>query len=120
MRIYVAGPYSPKTKNTHTAVQEVAHNVDKAIEVAVKLIEKGHYPFVPHLSHYIHVNPACTKDYGNWYYDFDNSFLIHWAEALFYIEPSFGADNEVKLAMKLGLPVFYSLDEVPNEKDGKK
>lgn len=116
MRIYVAAPYSARTKNTHTAVQEVAHNVDKAIRVAIKLIEKGHYPFVPHLSHYIHTNMSCPKDYGDWYYDYDNSFLTHWAEALFYVEPSFGADNELKLAKKLGLEIFFDLDEVPEAK----
>lgn len=115
MRIYVAGPYSPKSNDKHKCIQEAAYNVDRAIRTALKLIEKGHHPFVPHLSHYIHINPACKKDLGQeFYYEFDNSFLDHWAEALFYIAPSFGADNELLRAKKLGLRIFYSLEEVPD------
>jgi len=117
LRIYIAGKYTPQTKDVHTAAQEAAHNVHKAIVVAIALIEKGHLPFVPHLSHYIHIDPACNIDFGNtFYYEYDNSFLIHWAEALFYIEPSHGADNELKLAKELGLKIFYSLDEVTKVK----
>jgi len=117
MRIYVAGKYTPQTKDIHTAAQEAAHNVHKAIEVAIELIKKGHFPFVPHLSHYIHIDPSCKEDFGNtFYYDYDNSFLYHWAEALFYIETSHGADAELALAQKLGLRIFFELDEVPEVK----
>ena len=121
LRIYVAGPYSAKTKadhilTAHTVIQEVARNVDKAIEIGLSLIEKGHYPFIPHLSHYIHTNHFCKKDYGYWYYEFDNTFLYNWAEALYYISSSGGADAELELAKKLGLQVFYNLDDVPEAK----
>ena len=114
LRIYVAGPYTPKSKNPHVAIQEVAQNVHKAITVALKLISKGHYPFVPHLSHYIHTNPMCKTDLGQeFYYRYDNTFLEYWAEALFFIAPSKGANAELELAKKLGLKIFYNLDEVP-------
>ena len=113
LRIYVAGPFSATTTNTHAALQEVAHNVDRAIGVAVALIEKGHYPFVPHLSLYVHTNPACKADLGDWWYRFDNTFIDQWAEALFYIAPSRGADAELARAEKRGLRIFRCLDEVP-------
>jgi len=111
LRIYVAGPYTPTTKNLHDAAREAHQNVQRAIKIALELIRKGHYPFVPHLSHYIHLN--CELDLGDWWYEYDNTFLEYWAEALFYIAPSKGADAELKLAEKLGLRIFRSLDEVP-------
>jgi len=115
MRVYIAGPYSPrKSRTKHEALQEVSKNVQRAIEAAIALIEKGHYPYVPHLTHFIHINPKCPKDYGpSWYYEYDKTFLEHWAEALLYLGSSEGADRELELAKKLGLKIFYSLDEVP-------
>jgi len=114
MRIYIAGPYTPKSKDPHKAVKEAHSNVDRAIRVAIKLIEKGHYPFIPHLTHYIHVHPEC-KDLGSkFYYQYNLSFLQYWAEALFFIAPSKGANMEKDLAEKLGLPIYYRLDQVPD------
>lgn len=120
MRIYIAGPYTPSSNDKHECIREAAFNVDIAIQVALELIELGHYPFVPHLSHYLHVNPACKRDFGqDFYYQYDNSFLYHWAEALYYIAPSRGADAELELAKILGLEVFYSLDKVPRNLKSK-
>jgi len=113
LRIYIAGPYTPKSSNPHTAVQEVQRNVDRAIEIANALIEKGHYVFVPHLSHYIHVHYSCKRDYGEWWYELDMTFLRRWANALFYFGSSRGADRELEMARQLGLKIFRSLDEVP-------
>ena len=113
MRIYVAGPYTPKNCDLHDASRIAMKNVDKAIEVGNALIEKGHFPFIPHLSHYVHVHHSSKKDYGIWYYRYDESFLKYWAEALFYISSSKGADDELKLAKDLGLKIFYCLEDVP-------
>ncbi len=113
LRIYIAGPYCPRNCSLHDAVRIAQHNTDKAIEIANALIEKGHYVFVPHLSHYIHTHYSCKRDYGEWWYDEDNTFLEHWANALFYLGKSRGVDKELKLAKKLGLRIFYSLEEVP-------
>lgn len=117
MRIYIACPYTPKSDNKHTCIQEAQHNVDRAIAVAVRLIDKGHIPFVPTLSHYIHISPFCRKDYGELWYKIDQSFITDWAEALYYVDKSKGTDGELKLAKKLGLKIFYSIDEIP---DGRK
>jgi hypothetical protein len=112
-RIYIAGPYCPKDCSLHDAARIAQHNTDKAIEIANALIEKGHFVFVPHLSHYIHVHYSCKKDYGYFWYEEDNTFLKTWATALFYISPSKGADMELELAKELGFKIYYSLDEVP-------
>jgi len=56
---------------------------------------------------------SVDRDDGDWWYEHDNTFINHWAEALYYLAPSKGADAELKLAKKLGLKIFYKLDEVP-------
>jgi hypothetical protein len=81
-------------------------------------VEKGHQPFCPHLSHYCHIHYSCKRDYTSWWYDFDITFLDLWAEALFYIAPSAGADMEKARAEGRGLQIFTSLDQVPANEAG--
>jgi len=114
LRIYVAGPYTPRRCSLHDAARIAQHNVDRAIEVAVQLIEKGHYVYIPHLTHYIHIHRSCNRDYGEYYYELDLSFLIYWANSLYYIAPSEGSDRELRLAEDLGYRIFRSIDEVPD------
>lgn len=116
LKIYIAGPYQAHNCSLHDATRITQKNVDRVIEIANILIEKGHYPFVPHLSHYIHIHESCRRDYYEWWYDYDNTFLYDWAEALLYVAPSKGADAELQLAKELGLKIFHSVDEVPDAK----
>jgi len=119
MRIYVAGPYSPTiAKTKHDASRVTQHNTDKAIEIGNALIEKGHFVYIPHLSHYVHIHHSCKRDYHEWWYEQDNTFIYNWADALFYISPSKGADAELELAKKLGFKIYYRLEDVP-EGDNK-
>lgn len=113
-RIYTAGPYTPKDCTLHDASRVTSQNVDRAIEAANALMEKGHYVFVPHLTHYIHIHPSCKRDYGDWYYELDMTFLTHWATAFFHIASSPGVDEELRVAEELGLKIFRSLEEVPD------
>ncbi len=110
-RIYVAGPYSPKNCDLHTAIAQGYRNTEKAIEVGIELIKKGHLVYIPHLSHFLHINKNCPLNVK--WYEFDNSFIDDWANALFYISSSKGADEELKRAKKLGLRIFTVLSEVP-------
>ena len=106
MRIYIASAY---TKG------DVAVNVHKVIEVADKLVGMGHTPYIPHLTHFWHL--VSPKEIDFWY-KYDNSFLDHWAEALLRIRnESVGADREVARARRLGLPVFYNLEDIKEEHD---
>jgi hypothetical protein len=115
MRIYIAGPYCPKNCSLHEAPAVAQRNVDRAIEVAMALIEKGHYPFVPHLSHYLNIHYSRKKELtSDFYYKYDITFLEHWAEAIFFIEQSPGADFELRVAIGRKLPVYTKLEEVPN------
>jgi hypothetical protein len=54
------------------------------------------------------------KDFSkDFYYGLDNTFLELWANAFFFIDPSPGANRELELAKKLGLKIFYRLEDVP-------
>lgn len=120
LRIYVAGPYCPHNCSLHDASRIAQFNVDAAIYFGNKLIEKGHFVFVPHLSHYMHTHYSCVQDYGEWWYDEDNTFLEYWANALYYIGPSYGADLELALAKKKGFKIFHHLEEVPTLVKGRR
>lgn len=112
-RIFISGPYTPEDSNPHTAIKEAQENVSKAIEVANRIIEKGHYVFVPHLYHYIHIHHTCKRDYGSWWYENDITFIDEWATAIFYIDASKGTKKELKRAKDNNLKVYKNLDEVP-------
>jgi hypothetical protein len=111
-RIYIAAPYMPRESNLHDAARIAQRNVDRAIEAANCIHDKGHYAFVPHLTHYLHIHYSCLVDRGVWYYDYDNTFLDHWATSFLYLAPSYGADLELDRAIKLGLKIYYNLDEI--------
>jgi hypothetical protein len=113
LRIYVAGPYTPSNCDLHDAARVAQKNVNIAITIANAIFKKGHYAFIPHLSHYTHIHESnqCKAPKEFWY-EYDNTFLEKWANALFYIAPSNGADMERELAKKLGYPIFYRLEEI--------
>jgi hypothetical protein len=99
LKVYIAGPY---TKG------DVAVNVRNAIAAGVELLKAGHAPFIPHLSHFIHMHEPMP--YGVWI-EVDNAFLPH-CDALVRIPgESLGADNEVEFAEAIQIPVFYSVAE---------
>lgn len=98
MRVYIASAY---TKG------DVALNVRKAIEIADELLKLGHTPYVPHLTHFWHL--ISPKEINFWY-QYDNSFLDHWAECVLRLpNESHGADQEVERAYRMGMPIYYSL-----------
>jgi len=113
LRIYVAGPYCPRGVTEHDCSRIAQYNVDKAIEIANAIMDKGHYVHVPHLTHYMHIHYSCKKDRYNWYYEYDNSFLLIWANALYFIGHSKGATAELELAESVGYPIFTALHQIP-------
>ncbi|MGC7871817.1 hypothetical protein ACPUYX_09850 [Desulfosporosinus sp. SYSU MS00001] len=108
MRIYVAGPYSSDNQD------KILINTNRAIDIGIKIFQKGHYPYVPHLTHWIDQRakdcciPLLWEDYMQW--------DLHWLElcdALFYIDKSRGADIELQFALDHGLKVYRSLKDIP-------
>jgi hypothetical protein len=108
MKIYVAGPY---TANSNSEIQK---NVDNAIDAAITVYEKGHYPYLPHLTHWIELRSQETNRGLKWedYIEMDHIWLQN-CDALLHLKESRGADLELEYAKKHGKQIFYSLDEIP-------
>lgn len=118
MRLYIAGPYVAKGYSEHAIPLITQRNVDHAIEMFHHLKALGHTPFVPHLSHYLHIHPSSPGDYGEFWYEYDLTFLDHWAEGIFMLrgwENSKGSKLELARAKELGLFILYELSEGKKE-----
>ena len=100
MKVYLAGPY---TKG------DIGQNIRRIITYADRLLELGHHPYVPHLSHFWH----CISPH-NWktWMELDMEFLKVCDCVLRVRGESEGADIEVELAKSLGIKVYYSLEEL--------
>ena len=99
--IYISAPYS---------LGDVVTNVRFACEIGDKVLEKGYIPFIPHLSHFWHY--LSPKSWEEWL-RIDSAFIPRCDALLRINGESVGADKEVKLAKSLGIPVYYSLEELP-------
>lgn len=109
MLIYVAGPYSAANDFDRSA------NVSHAMAAGKALMDKGHWPFVPHLNHYFDIwhelqygHRLGSETYMQW-----DLAILHRCEALLFLASSPGADRELALARELRLPVFMGIEEVP-------
>jgi hypothetical protein len=109
MRIYIAGPYTADTTDGKL------ENTNKAIDIGIQLYKKGHFPYIPHLTHWVDVRAEQTnidlmwEDYIKWDLEW-----LDLCDALLYIGKSKGADIELEFAKKKGKIIFYSLDEIVN------
>lgn len=104
LKIYVAGPATSNDSET------VKKNIANAKQIGKKILKKGHLPYVPH-THFSDWGFDLFKHY-NILQEHGNEILKNWADALFFIAPSKGADREKKLAEKLGLKIFTDLSEI--------
>lgn len=109
MKIYVAGPYTGDT------VEQIEENVRRAMDVGLRIWKKGHFPYIPHLTHWPDI---LSRELG---IQMDWSDYMRWhapwvdaCDALFFISESKGALLELTRAEKEGKLIFKSLDEVPN------
>lgn len=99
-RIYVAGPYSHG---------DIAVNVRNAMEAGSQIINAGHSPFVPHLSHFLHMHHP--QEYAVWMRI--DAAWVEVCDALLRLPGhSPGADAEIALARVHGIPCFWKMDEL--------
>jgi len=113
LMVYVAGSYWADTHEGRTA------NTYKAMDAGIHVYFKCHYAIIPHLGHW--VDPRMTElGYperpNSFWYVLDN-MVLYDADIMLKISEqgqSRGADAEEKLAQSLGIPVVYSLDDIPD------
>ena|SRR2546423_9620598 len=109
LKIYIAGPYSAETE------EQRLKNVRAAIDASFTIFFKGHYPYVPHLTHYVDLRANEVGHNFTWedYIKWDMPW-VKVCDALLYLSSSRGADIELQAAKTLGKQIFFSLDEIPN------
>lgn len=97
--IYIASPYT---------LGDVAANVSVQKEAAHKILDFGHCPIAPLLSHYLHIHRQ--RPYEDWLKM--DLVLLRKSDVLLRLPgESKGADVEVALARELNIPVFLGWDE---------
>src|ERR1035438_10125519 len=98
--VYIASPYT---------IGDVAMNVKRQIDMVDELMNLGFAPFAPLYSHFQHL--VHQRPYQDWV-----EIDLVWVEVCDCVlrlkGESKGADGEVKLALELGKPVFYSVKEL--------
>jgi Domain of unknown function (DUF4406) len=97
--IYVAGPYSTPDPESNTR---------EAIKIGDALLNLGYYPFVPHLTHFW--EQLYHHKYNEWM-ALDFAWLSKCDALIRLPGESNGADKEIEVANKIGIPVFYGLDD---------
>lgn len=103
LHVYVAGPYSNDDPPREW------ENVQRAAEVGYRLFKMGHRVHVPHLA---------TQQFHRLlpyeaFMETDLSVIERWADTLYYLGSSPGADRELRCAMRCGHRIYYRLDQVP-------
>lgn len=103
LTVYVAGPYS----NPDPLGVEI--NVCKAMDAGDELEDAGLVAFIPHLSHFRHCRRF--RDYEHWIRV--DLVWLRKCDALLRLEgESKGSDGEVEEAQRIGVPVFYRVEDV--------
>ena len=116
MLILIAGPYRSGTGNDLDLIQQ---NMDRLEAMALPIFEKGHVPMIGEWVANQLIKLAGSKAIGDAIfkeiqYPASHRLLTKCDAVLRIPGDSNGADQDVALAQKLGLKVYFSLDEIPN------
>jgi len=101
---YIAGPYS---------AGDVGVNIRNAIAAGDQMWAKGYAPYIPHLNHLWQL--ISPKPYDEWIrIDIE---ILRRSDILVRLPGnSIGADDEVIFATHIGIPVYFGIEEVPDER----
>ena len=116
MLILIAGPYRSGTGNNPDLIQQ---NMDRLEAMALPIFKKGHVPMIGEWVANPLIKLAGSKAIGDAIfkeiqYPASHRLLTKCDAVLRISGDSNGADQDVALAQKLGLKVYFSLDEIPN------
>lgn len=106
MLIAVAGPYSAPTE------EEKTENLEAMNIAAAEVYRKGHIPVIGVNASLLVADKLPDKQRR----DVINSIsfaIVERCDAILVTGSSPGADIERDLIMKKGLPVYYSIEEIP-------
>lgn len=128
MLVYVAGPYS--APDSHW----VQRNVDAAIAAGHQIIEKGHHPYIPHLTHYVCIHYACKWEGSDRRWVALDEPWVEKCDAIYIMPSSYtvvngangaeikwlskGAQFEYEKARKIGKKIFWNVRDIPEAEDG--
>ena len=109
MIIGVAGPYSAETE------EQRQRNMDAMNDAAARILEKGHVPLIGVNAALPVVAQANVTDRYKAIMDISMA-VIDKCEGLLLIKESPGALRERDHVAAKGLPIFYSIEEIPSIK----
>ena len=98
MRVYVAGPYT---------LGDRSENVRKAVEMATQLLDAGHEPWCPILSHFWDL--MYPRPWEDWM-RIDLAWLRVAEAVVWRSGESVGTDEERALSKELGIPSYNSVE----------
>jgi len=100
VKVYIASPYT---------LGDVAVNVKMQLDKVNELMDLGYAPFAPLYSHFQHM--AHPRPYEDWI-----KIDLEWVRVCDCVlrigGESKGADGEVDLAINLGKPIYYNVDDL--------
>jgi len=114
LTILVAGPYRSGTNDDPILMQK---NLERLESAALTLFRAGHIPLIGEWLALPLLKVAGSKKPGDDLYQ-EISYpvahrLITKCDAILRMEGnSTGADNDVKVAQQLGLPVYYHIEDI--------
>ena len=116
MKVYVAGPLTSDKEYNLVSDDVKQENVQKAIDVAIELLDRGHDPYIPHLTYYVNKRleeqgrGLTPEQFLKW----DFAFLDD-CQAIFFIGESWGANKEIIRACKNRMKVYFSIEVLFNQ-----
>lgn len=100
IKVYIASPYSKG---------DIGENVHYAMLAWAQLWDLGYIPFCPHWTHFQHM--FIPRPYEEWL-EYDQAWVIACHVLLRLPGESEGADKEVELAVKEGIPVVHTVQKL--------
>lgn len=117
MLILIAGPYRSGTGNDPELIKR---NMEKLEAAALPIFRKGHVPMIGEWVANPLMQLAGSKSPGDAVFNEIQYPVAHRllqkCDAVLRIEgASTGADQDVEIARKLGLHIYWNVDDIPNE-----
>ncbi len=116
MLILIAGPYRSGTNDDPQLIEKNMNNLEA---MALPIFEKGHVPLIGEWVALPLMKLAGNKEIGDAVWDKIQYPVAHRllekCDAVLRIQgDSKGADQDVAIAKERGLPVYYSVDDIPS------